>query len=57
MKTWAYRSQMFFLVRRFRLHRQSQHERRTLVLETDQLDWMTDLVDRADLFRRVERHL
>ncbi|MFO1426229.1 MAG: deoxynucleoside kinase [Steroidobacteraceae bacterium] len=28
-----------------------------LVLETDQLDWMTDLVDRVDLFRRIERHL
>lgn len=28
-----------------------------LVLETDKLDWMTDLVDRVDLFRRIERHL
>lgn len=29
----------------------------TLTLETDKLDWMTDLVDRLDLFRRIERHL
>ena len=155
MKTWAYRSQMFFLVRKFRLHLQLQREGRAvvldrtlhedaeifarnlhlqrfidkrdfstywelyrtmsatlrppdlmiqlrcpvatlrqrirkrgrameqdipvnylrrlnrlyddwferydlspvLVLETDKLDWMTDLVDRADLFRAVERHL
>jgi deoxyadenosine/deoxycytidine kinase len=28
-----------------------------LVLETDKLDWVTDLVDRADLFRRIERYL
>lgn len=28
-----------------------------LVLETDKLDWLTDLVDRADLFRRIERYL
>ena len=28
-----------------------------LRLETDRLDWLTDLVDRADLFRRIERHL
>lgn len=28
-----------------------------LVLETDKLDWMTDLVDRLDLLRRIERHL
>lgn len=28
-----------------------------MVLETDKLDWMTDLVDRVDLFRRIERHL
>ena len=28
-----------------------------LVLETDKLDWMTDLVDRVDLFRRIERYL
>jgi deoxyadenosine/deoxycytidine kinase len=28
-----------------------------LTLETDKLDWMTDLVDRLDLFRRIERHL
>ena len=28
-----------------------------LVLETDKLDWMTDLVDRVDLFRKIERHL
>jgi deoxyadenosine/deoxycytidine kinase len=28
-----------------------------LVLETDQLDWMTDLVDRVDLFRKIERYL
>ena len=26
-------------------------------LETDRLDWLTDLVDRVDLFRRIERHL
>jgi deoxyadenosine/deoxycytidine kinase len=29
----------------------------TLTLETDKLDWMTDLVDRLDLFRRIERYL
>lgn len=28
-----------------------------LKLETDRLDWLTDLVDRADLFRRIERYL
>jgi deoxyadenosine/deoxycytidine kinase len=28
-----------------------------LVLETDKLDWMTDLVDRVDLFRRIEKFL
>jgi deoxyadenosine/deoxycytidine kinase len=28
-----------------------------LMLETHQLDWMTDLVDRVDLFRRIERYL
>ncbi len=28
-----------------------------LVLETDKLDWMTDLVDRLDLLRLIERHL
>lgn len=28
-----------------------------LKLETDQLDWLTDLVDRVDLFRRIERYL
>lgn len=28
-----------------------------LVLDTARLDWMTDLVDRADLFERIERHL
>jgi len=28
-----------------------------LTLETDRLDWITDLVDRADLFRRIERYL
>jgi deoxyadenosine/deoxycytidine kinase len=28
-----------------------------LVLETDKLDWMTDLVDRLDLFRELERFL
>jgi deoxyadenosine/deoxycytidine kinase len=28
-----------------------------LKLETDRLDWMTDLVDRVDLFRRIERYL
>ena len=26
-------------------------------LETDRLDWLTDLVDRADLFRKIERYL
>ena len=28
-----------------------------LRLETDRLDWLTDLVDRVDLFRQIERHL
>jgi deoxyadenosine/deoxycytidine kinase len=28
-----------------------------LKLPTDRLDWMTDLVDRADLFRQIERYL
>ena len=28
-----------------------------LKLETDQLDWLTDLVDRVDLFRRIEHYL
>jgi len=28
-----------------------------LVLETDKLDYLTDLVDRVDLFKRIERHL
>jgi deoxyadenosine/deoxycytidine kinase len=28
-----------------------------LRLETDRLDWLTDLVDRADLFRKIERYL
>ncbi len=28
-----------------------------LKLETDRLDWLTDLVDRVDLFRRIERYL
>ena len=28
-----------------------------LVLSTDKLDYLTDLVDRADLFRQVEKHL
>lgn len=28
-----------------------------LVLHTDQLDWLTDLVDRADLFRKLEKYL
>ena len=28
-----------------------------LTLETDQLDWLTDLVDRVDLFRRLEKFL
>jgi deoxyadenosine/deoxycytidine kinase len=28
-----------------------------ITLETDQLDWLTDLVDRADLFRRLDRFL
>ncbi len=28
-----------------------------LELRTDKLDWMTDLVDRVDLFRAIERHL
>lgn len=26
-------------------------------LETDKLDWLTDLVDRVDLFERIERYL
>ena len=29
----------------------------TLRLETDRLDWLTDLVDRVDLFRKIERYL
>jgi len=28
-----------------------------LVLDTDKLDYLTDLVDRVDLFERIERHL
>jgi deoxyadenosine/deoxycytidine kinase len=28
-----------------------------LVLSTDKLDYLTDLVDRADLFRQIEKHL
>ncbi len=28
-----------------------------LVLPTDKLDYLTDLVDRVDLFRQIERHL
>jgi deoxyadenosine/deoxycytidine kinase len=28
-----------------------------LQLETDRLDWLTDLVDRVDLFRRIEKYL
>jgi deoxyadenosine/deoxycytidine kinase len=28
-----------------------------LQLETDRLDWLTDLVDRVDLFRQIERYL
>ncbi len=28
-----------------------------LQLETDRLDWLTDLVDRVDLFRKIERYL
>jgi len=28
-----------------------------LRIETDRLDWLTDLVDRVDLFRRIERYL
>jgi hypothetical protein len=28
-----------------------------LRLDTDRLDWLTDLVDRVDLFRRIERYL
>lgn len=28
-----------------------------LKLETDRLDWLTDLVDRVDLFRKIERYL
>lgn len=28
-----------------------------ITLETDQLDWLTDLVDRADLFRRLDKFL
>jgi len=31
MKTWAYRSQMFFLVRKFGLHLQLRHEKRSVV--------------------------
>jgi deoxyadenosine/deoxycytidine kinase len=29
----------------------------SLKLETDRLDWLTDLVDRADLFRKIEKYL
>jgi deoxyadenosine/deoxycytidine kinase len=28
-----------------------------IVLDTDKLDWMTDLVDRLEVFRKIERHL
>jgi len=28
-----------------------------LVLATDKLDYLTDLVDRADLFQRIEKYL
>jgi len=28
-----------------------------LMLETDRLDWLTDLVDRVDLFKKIERYL
>jgi deoxyadenosine/deoxycytidine kinase len=28
-----------------------------LVLPTDTLDYVTDLVDRADLFKQIEKHL
>jgi deoxyadenosine/deoxycytidine kinase len=28
-----------------------------LVLPTDKLDYVTDLVDRVDLFRRIEKYL
>jgi deoxyadenosine/deoxycytidine kinase len=28
-----------------------------LQLETDRLDWATDLVDRVDLFRKIEKYL
>lgn len=28
-----------------------------LVIESDQMDWLTDLVDRVDLFKRLEKHL
>lgn len=28
-----------------------------LVLQTDRLDYLTDLVDRVDLFRQIEKHL
>ena len=28
-----------------------------LVLQTDKLDYLTDLVDRVDLFRQIEKHL
>ena len=28
-----------------------------LVLPTDKLDYLTDLVDRVDLFRQIEKHL
>jgi len=39
--------------RRFRRYELSP----VLRLETDRLDWLTDLVDRVDLFRRIERYL
>ena len=28
-----------------------------LRLETDRLDWLIDLVDRVNLFRKIERYL
>jgi hypothetical protein len=28
-----------------------------LVLPTDKLDYLTNLVDRVDLFRQIEKHL
>jgi deoxyadenosine/deoxycytidine kinase len=30
---------------------------KVLILPTDKLDYLTDLVDRVDLFRQIEKHL